>query len=149
MDTSRQLPFAILKKTVSCTSIIQNPGFETGNLLGWADGSWGGSTADVVGTSPHSGNYCLKCHSVGTSAGAVEQTIPTIVGTTYVVSTWYKGGGGWMWVVGFDQIRLSSVVDWTLGSFTFTADSTASTIVLQTPQGDNFTEYFDDVAISS
>jgi|SRR5579871_5826743 len=71
-------------------NLVNNPGFETGDLTGWTVNHAGGFSG--VGTSPgspHSGSYSLYLGA--TSSGDAEdisQSITTVTGAQYLVSFW-------------------------------------------------------------
>ncbi|KAH8662426.1 hypothetical protein BX600DRAFT_513265 [Xylariales sp. PMI_506] len=81
-------------------NLIQNPGFETGDLSGWYltpgtidDGfvdEYGDDAED--GIFPHSGKYYYGNGAVGQVSG-YSQTLYTTPGTSYTLSFWISGGG--------------------------------------------------------
>lgn len=69
-------------------SMLENPGFETGNLNGWT--GWGVFPAEVVSDNVHSGNYAV--HVFG--PGAAEHLISLKANTAYTLSCYGKVAEG-------------------------------------------------------
>src|SRR4030095_9985739 len=66
--------------------VVQNGGFETGDLTGWTN-SGDTSFTGVDSSNPHSGTFAL--YSGPTSSdGFLDQVLPTVSGTAYDVSFW-------------------------------------------------------------
>lgn len=75
-------------------NLVDNPGFETGDLSGWTttpDGQWWINAWDATG--PHSGTYYAGtgCRSFGCF---LSQTLPTTSGSFYDFDFWYDSGPG-------------------------------------------------------
>jgi hypothetical protein len=75
-------------------NLVQNGGFETGDLTGWVQ-SGNTSATSVTSSSPyvHSGNYGLEA-GPGGSLGYISQVIPTVAGQSYLLSFWGYSQGG-------------------------------------------------------
>ena len=73
-------------------NLLVNPGFETGDLTGWASN---GAPVTLDAAWAHSGNYGAFSSSAS-DAGVLSQTVTTIVGQTYDYSFWgaIPVGGG-------------------------------------------------------
>jgi hypothetical protein len=75
--------------------LVNNGGFETGNLSGWTtanENADGVSPIGFDGYAPHSGNYFLAFGNVGSDFD-LSQTITDTPGATYVLSYWLSGNG--------------------------------------------------------
>ena len=69
-------------------SLVQNGGFETGNLNSWTlSGNSSSFTASTTSTYVHSGTYGLN--APGNSLGYITQNLPTVPGQTYQLSFWF------------------------------------------------------------
>ena len=72
-------------------NLVQNPGFETGDLTDWTLG--GDTTYVSVSTgAPHTGTYSLVMGNI--SDGTLDQSIATVVGQSYIVDFWLAAGFG-------------------------------------------------------
>jgi hypothetical protein len=69
-----------------CGNIVQNCGFESGDLLGWVQGG-NLSYTFVDGEFAHSGNYALNAGPIST-LGYISQNLPTTSGQTYYLTFW-------------------------------------------------------------
>jgi N-acetylneuraminic acid mutarotase len=70
---------------VGACGVVQNSGFETGDLTDWTDS--GDTSFTFVGTNAHSGAFALQS-GPSTSDGFVDQVIPTVAGQAYDVTFW-------------------------------------------------------------
>ena len=71
-------------------SLVQNGGFETGNLNSWTlSGNASSFTVSTSSSYVHSGTYGLRAPASG-PAGYLSQTIPTAPGQTYQLSFWFE-----------------------------------------------------------
>ncbi|RED96023.1 carbohydrate binding domain-containing protein [Marinoscillum furvescens] len=121
--------------TVTASNLVNNPGFETGDLTNW-DTSWG--TVTVV-TNPKQGTYGVKI----TGAGSASQVITGLQSnTTYDLSAYAKIASGSSEVrLGVkdhgnpDQSTSITSTTYTQGSLSFTtgASSTSAKIYLYVP----------------
>lgn len=145
---------ALSAPALADVNLVQNPGFETGNLTGWtgpADGTvyvGGSQTAEGV----HSGTYAAFFFEDGSLSG-ISQVIATAPGQAYTFSFWFASDGdtpnefqayfGGTEV--FDAVN-APASGYTLESFTVTASSASSTIALD-GRDDNGFLALDDVSV--
>jgi len=115
------------------TDVLQNGGFETGNVSPWfivSSGTIAGSSTIVA--PGHTGAFAEKFSITKTGSGWYElaQIVPVDQGTTYNVQFWYKSSvnsGGvafycydrpWSNVVAASGVEIVATGDtWTLGTF--------------------------------
>lgn len=124
-------------------SLVQNGGFEAGNLSGWTLSNDGYSLVDSGGTShitPHGGSFLAALGDFGT-LGLLSQTLSTVPNQPYLLSLWLNsptvGGGNlpnefsvsWNGGTLFDQVNIPPITGWTNMQFIVTA--TGSSTVLQ------------------
>ncbi|MGD0261290.1 MAG: protease pro-enzyme activation domain-containing protein [Verrucomicrobiota bacterium] len=116
-------------------SIVQNGGFETGDLSGWTVSGAGG-----VGVSPGkayvwTGNYGASLGPAG-SLGYLSQTVPTATGQAYLLALWLDSPDGlipnefsvaWNETTLFDQTNLGKI-GWTNLQFIVTAAGPSSVL---------------------
>jgi len=114
-------------------NLVQNGGFEAGNLTSWGGNMLGAS----VLTSPayvHSGAYGAALGPVG-SLGYLSQTLVTTTGLNYLVSLWLDNLGAtpnefqvtWNGNTLFDGLNMAPF-GWTNLQFVVTATSASSTL---------------------
>ncbi len=139
----------------SCSAVpgnlVQNCGFETGNLLDWSY-----STTFVFWPSDGSGyggeGYGLSFWGAGATY-PLSQTLPTVAGTTYLIS--FEVNGSYIWL---DEVSLSwdgsTVLDQTDLSYgwqQFTLTEVATTDSTELSFGlrdDNSTDFLDDIVVT-
>ena len=116
-------------------TVVANPGFETGDFTGWTQSGDTGFT--TVTTNPyfiHSGSYGTAFGPMG-SDGFISQTLVTVPGATYSISSWLHSDGATPndFNITFDGITLLSLTDIPVGPWTnyvvYGAASTASTVL--------------------
>jgi hypothetical protein len=116
---------------VLSVNVVQNGGFESGNLDGWMQS--GNTSYTYVSSSSaysHSGSYGLQVGPAG-SLGYLSQTIPTQPGAAYLLSFWFDCPGGnpneflviWNGNTLFDQTDIPAI-GWTNMQFIVTATET-------------------------
>jgi hypothetical protein len=121
--------------------LVQNGGFETGDLTGWIFTGAGVGSDFFVGPTPtfgaHTGSYAANFGAVATSFDSIAQTLPTIPGHSYVLSYWLSHNDtnlenefqvSWGGNIIQDLLNVSSF-NWT--NYTFTELATNSSTVLQ------------------
>jgi hypothetical protein len=117
-------------------NLVQNNGFEAGNLSSWSL-SGNSQFTDVVNSSPyvHSGSFGARLGPIG-ALGFISQTLPTVPGQNYLISFWLFSAGTvpnefrvvWDGETIFDKTNLSNI-GWT--NVYFIATAAAGSTVLQ------------------
>jgi hypothetical protein len=136
-------------------NVMQNGGFESGNLNGWTQ-SGNTSATFVSGSSTyaHSGNYGLQAGPSG-SLGYISQAIPTVAGQSYLLSFWLNSPGGtpneflvnWNGSSLFDQTNIPAV-GWTNMQFIVMATG-ASTVLEFGFRNDPYYFGLDDISVGA
>jgi hypothetical protein len=138
---------------MAAANLVQNGGFETGNLSGWALSGDPTTTQVNLGFS-HSGIFGLVFGALD-KPEFISQTLATAPGQAYTLSFWMGGGdntGGnefivkWSTTTLLDQLNLV-VPSWTNMQFQVTA--TATSTILSFGGWDNVDYiYLDDVSVA-
>jgi hypothetical protein len=81
--------------TVARANIVQNPGFETGDLTGWSPSGWLVSSAEIPGITPYEGSYFARTGCLSALC-SLEQTLSTVAGASYSLSFAYNPGANVM-----------------------------------------------------
>ncbi|MGA2556269.1 MAG: LamG-like jellyroll fold domain-containing protein, partial [Verrucomicrobiota bacterium] len=128
---SNTVGFVTSTGAVLALNVVQNGGFETGNLNGWTQ-SGNTTSTSLSGSSAycHSGSYGLEAGPSG-SLGYLAQTLPTSAGESYLLSFWFDCNGGnpneflvvWNGNTLFDQTNIPGI-GWTNMQFVVTATGT-------------------------
>jgi hypothetical protein len=137
-------------------NLVQNPGFETGDLTDWsATGnlSPAGVSTSFDGYVPNSGSYFYYFGQV-TTEGYLSQTIDTVPGDSYDFSFWMAGNGtgpnylqaAWDGATIFDTGDPIAEQPYTLYSFDETATGPTTTIQF-TVRNDPSYDALDDVSV--
>jgi hypothetical protein len=117
-------------------SLILNGGFETGDFTGW-EGDKNGGVVNTVASFVHSGAYGASFGTVGT-LGTLAQSLPTVVGTPYLISLWFRNPDGsspnefrltWNGTTLYDAVNIP-FTGWTNLQLAVTATTTTSTLEL-------------------
>jgi hypothetical protein len=124
---SNAFGFVTSLNAVLAVNILQNGGFESGNLNGWTQSGAGGAGVTTSSTYVHTGNYGVYA-GPGGSLGYLSQTIPTVAGQSYLLSFWLYSPGGapneflvaWNGNALFDQTNIPTI-GWTNMQFIVTA----------------------------
>lgn len=81
--------FAIFVQSVFSQDLIQNPGFESGTLLGWEEKA--GGIKSALSTEAYAGSFCAAIEG----RGKLEQTVEGLEpGTDYILTCYTKALGG-------------------------------------------------------
>ena len=76
-------------------NLVQNPGFETGNLTDWTlTRAAQGSDISTFGGRGHSGTYAEGFGAVSTYFDSISQNLPTIAGAPYNLTFWLENPYG-------------------------------------------------------
>ncbi len=130
--------------THAASNLVNNPGFETGNLTGWNCDS----TNTVVTTPVHSGTYALQVTPTASTTGQCTQTISVQASTSYTLSAYVDGPYAYLGVTGGNSTWTSSS-SYTQLSVTFTTGASTTSISIYVhgwySQGNI---YVDDVVLS-
>ncbi|MBV9855602.1 MAG: fibronectin type III domain-containing protein [Streptosporangiaceae bacterium] len=102
------------------TSLLANPGFETGSLSGWSC-----SPLDTVATSPvHSGSYALAGAASGSDDAQCSQAVPVQPSSSYTLTGWVEGSYVF---IGDSGTGAADTSDWTPSASSWTQLSTTFT----------------------
>jgi hypothetical protein len=75
-------------------NLVSNCGFETGDLTGWTlRGDKTNISVEQNTSSVHSGYWGMAFQTVTGNGNSISQTLLTVPGTTYTITTWYKPNG--------------------------------------------------------
>jgi hypothetical protein len=87
------LLLAAAPSQAGAAELVQNGGFETGDLTGWTEiGNWNTAFNGVNGSLPHTGTYELIDGNYPASGLAgVSQQLATVSGQTYDISLYLDG----------------------------------------------------------
>jgi hypothetical protein len=120
-------------------SLVQNAGYETGDISFWSleNDSYGlvDHLGYTSGISPHSGDYLLILGASGT-IGTLSQTLSTVANQEYLISLWFYSPAGnttnefsvlWNGTTLFEQANIAPA-GWTNMQFIVTATSSSSVL---------------------
>jgi hypothetical protein len=144
------LPIVSLAQTCK----VVNGGFETGDLTGWSDASFGNSVVgSFAGVDPHSGQFQLAGGAVGFS-DTISQVIPFGVGDNVTVGFWVAniGAGNNSFSATFDGHTLLTLVNapsqpYTLYTYNLTVGSANPTLSFAI-RNDPSWFFLDDVSVT-
>jgi VPDSG-CTERM motif len=124
-------------------NLVQNPGFETGDLTGWTFTPAASGSDQRVGGPAHTGQYAWQAGSVGGLDDYISQNLTTIPGDTYQIGYWLNTSTGannqqgyYNFTSTFGATTLQNISPPVTGSsfgyteFTFTQTATGSSTVL-------------------
>jgi hypothetical protein len=75
-------------------NLVTNCGFENGDLSGWTlSGDATNISVNQNAFSVHSGDWGLAFHTVVGNDNSISQTLSTIPGQLYMITTWYNPNG--------------------------------------------------------
>jgi Carbohydrate binding domain len=128
----------------AATNLVNNSGFETGNLNGWTC-----DPTNIVVTSPvHSGSYALQLTPTSSTTGQCTQTVSVQSNTTYTLSAYVNGSYAYIGVNGYSTAWTnSSGYTQLTSSFTTDASTTSITIYLHDWYS-QANDYVDDVLLT-
>lgn len=147
--------------TASAQNLVQNPGFETGDLSGWTFTP--AATESDLGVylgAAHSGGYMAWFSAQGALNDSITQVLNTTPGSAYTFSFWLRDPylapedrpyltASWNGapVLDITPANASTIRNWTEFSFTETATSASTTIRFG---GRNWWNVFlDDVSVTA
>ena len=140
--------------SVARADLVNNGGFETGDLTGWS--AAGDFTYTGVNASPniHSGNFAFDMGPVN-GEGSISQNLSTVAGQTYQFSFWLANDGGIpnnfhaLWN-GAEQLGLTDAngFGYTQYSYNVTATGASTTIEFDFYQLPAW-YHLDDVSVTS
>ncbi len=143
----------------SLRPLLANGGFEeTG---GWSFGTWSDDEqtkyeTKVVADNPHSGNRCLLMRGIAGQLNMVAaQSMPLRLGTTYVLSGYYRGDvpakaslcngagtGQYIW-----SPPIGPSAEWAPFEWEFTVENPATPLIVALRLGSVGAAYFDDAEL--
>jgi hypothetical protein len=77
--------------TMAATNIVQNPGFETGDLTDWTGHGWQ-IFSGSEGIAPNEGNYYAGAPCTSDDPRDLSQSLATTTGETYTLSFAFNPG---------------------------------------------------------
>ncbi|GCE45344.1 chitinase [Thermosporothrix hazakensis] len=126
----------------AAANLVNNPGFETGNLNGWSCEAGSG----IVNSPVHSGSYALQLQPGSSNTGQCTQTISVQPNQSYTLSAYVNGAYAFLGANGYSNAWTSST-SYTLLTYTFTSNSSTVTIYIHGWYGQG-SVYVDDVSLS-
>jgi chitinase len=113
----------------AATNLLTNPGFETGDLSGWACGAGAGS---IVSTPVHSGSHALAAAPSSSANGQCTQTVSVQPNSAYSLSGWVEGSYVYLGVTGSGTTDTStwtpSATNWQQLSVSFTTGASTTSV---------------------
>ncbi|GLZ39142.1 glycosyl hydrolase family 18 protein [Actinokineospora sp. NBRC 105648] len=106
--------------SAAAANLVNNPGFETGALSGWAC-SGGGS---VTNSDKHTGSYALTAAPAGSDNARCSQTVTVNPSSKYTLTAWVKGSYVYLGATGTGTTDVST---WTPGATAWSQLSTSFT----------------------
>ncbi len=129
--------------TPTAGNLVTNPGFETGDLTGWACDS---GTAAIVTNPVHSGSHALQLNPTSGDDAQCTQTISVQPNTAYTLSAWMQGNYAYLGVTSQSNVWTSSS-SYTQLTYSFNSGSSSSVTIYVHGWYGQGSVYVDDVAL--
>ncbi len=137
IETATSAPVTLdVQVLVPGSELIQNGGFETGNLSSWIEiGNAASATVKTTSSAVHSGKFGVLLESAG-ALNYLTQSFPTVAGQPYLLSLWLDSPDGitpnefqvaWNNSIVFDQNNIPGI-GWTNIQLDVTATNAFSTL---------------------
>lgn len=107
------------------SNLTVNPGFETGDLSGWACSA---TTASVVTAPVHGGTHSLAGTTTGSDTAQCTQTISVQPNSAYTLSAYVEGAYVYLGADGYNSTWTPSATSWQQLSTTFTTGATTTSV---------------------
>ncbi len=159
-NLSSQFVQSITGQIVIGQSLVQNGGFETGDVTGWSFNGTAGfngvvGNSAISGMTPHSGSYFFAFGENGALA-YVSQSLPTLAGQKYLLSVWCESPNtspstpnefavAWNGTTIYDKSNMGKV-GWTNLQFVVSATA-ANTLLKISGRDDPYWLGLDDVSV--
>ena len=119
---------SLVASPVYAANLVSNPGFESGSLSPWTCASGLGA---IQTTTVHSGTKALRGTPSASDLAKCAQTVPVAAGSTYTLTVWARGGGGYVYLGvtgGTSTWSPAAANAWTQLSVTYTTTSTQTSL---------------------
>jgi hypothetical protein len=83
----------LVSAAVASANLLINPGFESGDYTGWAQGGWYNGSGGDAHSGTYGASYAVSSNHLGENYFVAEQLVPVTGGETYDLSGWVRIAG--------------------------------------------------------